>query len=51
VAISLGDGWVLTSDYPTSGRVTKVSITALDAAWGLRYLGWTDDLEGVMVHR
>jgi cell wall-associated NlpC family hydrolase len=51
VALSLGDGWVLTSDYPTSGRVTKVEISTLDAAWGLHYLGWTDDLEGVVVHQ
>jgi hypothetical protein len=51
VALSLGDGWVLTSDYPSAGRVTKVSISALHAAWHLQYLGWTDDLEGVVVHR
>jgi cell wall-associated NlpC family hydrolase len=51
VAVSLGDGWVLTSDYPSSGRVTKVAISALNSAWHLRYLGWTDDLEGVVVHR
>jgi cell wall-associated NlpC family hydrolase len=51
VALSLGDGWVLTSDYPSSGHVTKVPITAIDEAWNLRYLGWTDDLEGVIVHR
>jgi hypothetical protein len=51
VALSLGDGWVLTSDYPTSGRVTRVPISTIDAAWGLHYLGWTDDLEGVTIHR
>jgi len=51
VALSLGDGWVLTSDYPTSGRVAKVEISSLDAEWGLHYLGWTDDLEGVVVHQ
>jgi cell wall-associated NlpC family hydrolase len=51
VALSLGDGWVLTSDYPSSGRVTRVPISAINSAWHLRYLGWTDDLEGVIVHR
>lgn len=51
VALSLGNGWVLTSDYPSRGHVTKVTISALDEAWNLRYLGWTDDLEGVVVHR
>jgi cell wall-associated NlpC family hydrolase len=51
VALSLGDGWVLTSDYPSAGHVTRVPISALRAAWHLRYLGWTDDLEGVVVHR
>jgi cell wall-associated NlpC family hydrolase len=51
VALSLGDGWVLTSDYPSAGRVTRVSISTLRTAWHLQYLGWTDDLEGVVVHR
>lgn len=51
VALSLGDGWVLTSDYPSAGHVTRVSISTLRAVWHLEYLGWTDDLEGVVVHR
>jgi hypothetical protein len=50
VAVSVGNGWVVTSDFPSAGHVTKVPISLLDAAWHLRYLGWTDDLEGVRVH-
>jgi hypothetical protein len=51
VALSLGNGWVLTSDYPSRGHVAKVPISTLDEEWNLRYLGWTNDLEGVVVHR
>jgi cell wall-associated NlpC family hydrolase len=51
VAVSTGDGWIVTSDFPSAGRVSRIPISVLQAVWHLRYLGWTEDLEGVHLHR
>lgn len=51
VAVSTGGGWIVTSDFPSAGRVSKIPISVLHTAWHLRYLGWTEDLEGVRLHR
>lgn len=49
IAISLGNGWVRTTDWPRDGLVGDVQLTTLLAKWRHRYLGWSEDLNGVRV--
>lgn len=49
VVISLGGGWVRSTDWPKDGRVGKVHLSTLLARFEQRYLGWTEDLNGVRV--
>ena len=50
VAMSLGHGRIISTDLPYTGHVTRTSLSAPGAHWGLRYLGWTEDLEGVRIY-
>lgn len=43
VATSVGNGYVVGNDYPTSGVVKKARIKDIEKGWGCRYLGWTED--------
>lgn len=43
VATSVGNGYVIGNDYPTSGVVKKARIKDIERGWGCRYLGWTED--------
>ena len=49
VVLSLGGGWVRSTDWPKDGRVGNVRLVTLLATWKQRYLGWTSDLNGVAV--
>lgn len=49
VAISLGDGTIRTTDLPTSGRWGTVTRTRPVTDWGLTYVGWSEDIDGVRV--
>lgn len=49
VVISLGGGWVRSTDWPKDGRVGNVRLETLLARFQQRYLGWTEDLNGVRV--
>lgn len=49
VALSLGNGYARSTDWPSSGRVGKVAITDLTRAWGLTYRGWTRDYGGRLI--
>lgn len=51
IAVSAGGGYCYTTDYPTLNRVTKVPITSIERGWGCRYIGWTEDINGVRVWR
>ena len=48
IVVSLGDGKVRSTDYPTKGRVGSVYIHDLEREWGIggSYLGWSEDLAG-----
>lgn len=37
------------TDCPTTGRVSAAAIDWPERAWGFTYLGWTEDLNGVML--
>ena len=49
VVISLGGGWVRSTDWPTDGKVGNARLEVLLARFEQRYLGWTEDLNGVRV--
>jgi hypothetical protein len=49
VVVSLGDGSCLSSDYLRVGHVDQVVIADITAGWGLTYLGWTEDINGVSI--
>lgn len=49
VVISLGGGWVRSTDWPKDGKVGRVRLETLLATFQQRYLGWTEDLNGVRV--
>ena len=43
VCFSTGNGQVITNDYPTSNRMNKSTIRAIEKGWDCEYLGWTED--------
>lgn len=45
-AISLGNGFIRTIDRPRAGVVGSVPLSEIEQAWGLKYLGWSEDLYG-----
>ena len=49
VVISLGGGWVRSTDWPKDGKVGTVRLEQLLVTFQQRYLGWTEDLNGVRV--
>ncbi|MFN8169288.1 MAG: hypothetical protein U0S36_10940 [Candidatus Nanopelagicales bacterium] len=49
VVISLGGGWVRSTDWPKDGKVGRVRLEQLLVTFQQRYLGWTEDLNGVRV--
>ncbi len=49
IAVSLGGGWVRSTDWPSYGKVGTVRLTTLLATWRQHYLGWTEDLNDVLV--
>lgn len=46
VALSIGGGNIVSTDWPHSGVIGKTSIAELTRAWGKQYQGWTEDIEG-----
>jgi hypothetical protein len=51
VAISAGDGFVISTDTGGRGHVGRTSIAHITNAWGQTYRGWTEDINGVRVYR
>lgn len=51
VALSAGDGYIYSTDYPHAGDVSKVLIKELESAWGATYEGWLDECEGHRVYQ
>jgi len=47
VAFALGNGYVRSTDAAGRGRNGTVTIAWIRQNWGLPYLGWTQDLNGV----
>jgi hypothetical protein len=51
VAISLGHGMIVSTDMPRTGHVGRIRLSTIARRWHLRYLGWTEDLNGVRIYR
>lgn len=49
VALSDGGGYCWSTDIRRRGKVDRVQIAEVARAWGARYLGWTEDVNGVKV--
>lgn len=46
IALSTGNGRCISTDIRRKGRPNEVDINTIRHDWGLRYLGWTEDLNG-----
>lgn len=51
VAFYVGGGKIVSTDLPTMGRVGLVNLSTPSKLWGKPYLGWTGDLNGVVLKR
>src|SRR5262245_42493162 len=49
VAISAGNGYVISTDWPRPGTVGRVSIATLTRSWSKTYRGWSEDVNEVHV--
>lgn len=49
VCIAEGGGMIRTTDLPTSGHWGTVPRDTPVKEWGLRYAGWSEDIDGVRV--
>jgi hypothetical protein len=49
VALSRGNGSVWSTDYHRVGKVDACRIDEITRDWGLRLVGWTEDINGVRV--
>lgn len=50
VALSDGNGYCYSTDILRRGKVDRVPIARIASRWGAKYLGWTEDLNGVRVY-
>jgi hypothetical protein len=46
VALSVGDGWVITTDIPVPGAVSVVTISEIEGDWEATCLGWSVSING-----
>jgi ribonucleoside-triphosphate reductase len=51
VAISVGGGVCLTTDWKRPGKIDYAHINDITTAWGLDYKGWTREINDVVVWR
>lgn len=49
IALSVGDGYCLSTDAGGAGKVAKVSIDDLTRRWGIHLVGWSEDINAVRV--
>lgn len=46
IALSVGGGYVRSTDWPSKGYVGTVAISQITRAWGMSYRGWSRDYAG-----
>jgi len=49
VAVSAGDGDIYSNDIVESGKIDRVPLNRPEQKWGQRYLGWSEDVNGVHI--
>jgi hypothetical protein len=49
IALSLGDGYCISTDALRRGKADKVLIDSITRSWGGQLLGWTEDLNGYRI--
>lgn len=49
LAMSWPGGMIRGTDSPIRGRIGTVTLGYPEKDWGLRYLGWSEDLNGVLI--
>lgn len=49
VALSIGGGTIVSTDWPTIGHIGETTITELAKAWNHPLLGWTSDIDGALI--
>lgn len=49
VAIALGGGTIRSTDAAGAGRIGTVPLSWPEDRWGLTYVGWAEDLNGVTI--
>ena len=48
-AVSLGNGLVRSTDWPSRYNVGTARISDIQRSWGQQFVGWTEDINGVTV--
>lgn len=48
-AVALGGGMIRSIDRPRAGVVGTVPLSDIERSWGLTYLGWAEDIGGVLI--
>lgn len=48
-ALSLGNGKIRSTDAGGSGRVATVDLDWPEKVWGLKYAGWSETIDGVLI--
>lgn len=49
VALSIGGGNIISTDWPHLSNVGRTTINTLEATWHHTYLGWSEDIENQMI--
>lgn len=50
VVVNVGHGQCWTTDLHRPGKVDLAQLSEIHAKWGLQYLGWTEDINGVRIY-
>src|SRR4051794_21661275 len=51
VALSIGGGKIISTDWPHSGNVGKTTVTGLASSWHKTYLGWSEDIDNARIQK
>lgn len=48
-AVSLGNGKIRSTDAGGDGKVATVDLDWPERKWGMKYLGWSEDISGIVI--
>lgn len=48
-AVSLGGGKIRSTDAGGLGKVATVDLSWVEKTWGMTYLGWSEDISGIII--